>query len=289
MGERRLKWVNTMMHETSRSQRGLGYTRADLRTPWVTDAAPVVFNHGIGTNRDIWAGWLPALCPERACLTFDLRGYGQSDVPAIDHVFTLDELVADLMEIAALAGARPVHLVGESLGGTVVLAAAARHADRVASATVSNTAFKGMGIQYVGGWRAAFRQTGVKAWSRDMMLKRFVPGALTEAQQAWFQAEQDKSPDHVTVGYGEMLAATDLTTELARIKCPLLILMPDRSPFVTARMGVELAEHVPQAELVVFPGVRHGLPFSHAQACSERLAEFLGRAERGATGKASLG
>jgi 3-oxoadipate enol-lactonase len=67
-----------------------------------------------------------------------------------------------------------------------------------------------------------------------------------------------------------------------------LILMPDRSPFVTARMGVDLLEHVPQAELAMFPGVRHGLPFSHAAECSTRLASFLDRAERGETGRAVL-
>lgn len=121
-----------------------------------------------------------------------------------------------------------------------------------------------------------------------MMDKRFVPGTLDEARRSWFEAEQEKSPDHVTVGYGELLAGADLTPELPRIKAPLLILMPDRSPFVTARMGMELAEHLPHAELCMFPGVRHGLPFSHAVECSERLAQFLDRAERGETGRAAL-
>ena len=94
--------------------------------------------------------------------------------------------------------------------------------------------------------------------------------------------------ENVTVGYGELLAGTDLTSDLGRIRCPLLILMPDRSPFVTARMGVELAEQVPHAELVVYPGVRHGLPFSHAVPCSRRLVEFLEAAEHGQNGKAAL-
>ena len=277
----------------TRTARGLAYTRTDIRAPWAkapltTERAPVVFHHGIGTNRDIWAGWLPALAGRRVCLRFDFRGYGQSPVPPQDHAWNLDELVEDLMEVATHAGPGPVHLAGESLGGTVVLAAAARYPDRVATATVSNAAYKGGGIQYVSGWRAAFERTGVEPWSRDMMQKRFAPGALSEAQYAWFAAEQDKAPAHVTAGYGELLAGTDLTAELVRIKAPLLILMPDRSPFVTARMGVELAEQVRHAELAMFPGVRHGLPFSHAGECSARLAEFLDRAERGETGRAAL-
>jgi pimeloyl-ACP methyl ester carboxylesterase len=201
----------------------------------------------------------------------------------------MDEMIADLMEVAALAGPGPVHLVGESLGGTVALLTAIRHPDRVASTTVSNTAHKGAGIQHIKTWRDELRKAGVRAWSRTMMERRFVQGALNEAQRSWFEAEQDKSPEHVTVGLGEMLAAADLTPELAMLKCPLLILMPDRSPFVPARMATELAELVPQAELAMFPGVRHGLPFSHAGECATRTAAFIERAERGDTGRARLG
>ena len=268
--------------------RGLHVSITDSRQPWTTDHLPVVFNHGIGTSGDIWTAWLPALIGRHRCARFDLRGYGQSQVPPLAHRWTFDELVADLLEVAVLAGPGKVHLVGESLGGTVVLAAAARHPDRVASATVSNTAFKGSGIQYVKGWREAFERDGAAAWSDDMMVKRFAPGTLTEEQYRWFSEQQRKSAGHVTAGLGEMLAAADLTAELPKIKAPLLILMPDRSPFVTARMGVELAEHVGHAELAVYPGVRHGLPFSHAAECSARLADFIDRAERGKTGGAAL-
>jgi pimeloyl-ACP methyl ester carboxylesterase len=276
------------MQPLPRTARGLAYTVCDLRPPWAKSARTLVFMHGIGTNRDIWAGWLPLLAARRPCVRFDTRGYGRSVVPPIDHTWTMEELVADLIEVCDLAEGGPVHLVGESLGGTVVLAAAARHPDRVASATVSNTAFRGAGIQHVKTWRDDFRRRGVRGWSRDMMEKRFAPGVLDVAQHSWFEAEQDKSPEHVTVGLGEMLAAADLTPELSRIKCPVLILMPDRSPFVPARMAVELAEHLPQAELAVFPGARHGLPFSHAADCAQRLAQFLDRAERGETGRAAL-
>ncbi len=274
-----------MPADPTRSPRGLAVHICEVGSPWVAGGQPVVFNHGIGTTGDLWAGWLPAIIERHRTARFDLRGYGQSPVPSIDHRWSLDELVGDLLDVASLVGPGPYHLVGESLGGTVVLATAARHPDKVASATVSNTAYKGAGIQYVMGWRDAFRRRGVKAWSRDMMHKRFAPGVLDTAQHAWFEAQQDKSPEHVTVGYGEMLAATDLTEELARIRCPLLILMPDRSPFVTARMGVDLLELVPQSELCMFPGARHGLPFSHAAECSARLAGFLQRTERGETGR----
>lgn len=276
------------MTDSERTARGLAYTRDSLCPPWIGRRPPVVFNHGIGTNRDIWAGWLPSIAGHHSVVRFDLRGYGRSVVPPKEHTWSMDELVADLLEVAATAGPGPYHLVGESLGGTVVLATAARHPDKVASATVSNTAFKGAGIQYVKGWRTEMRRAGMRAWSRGMMEKRFVQGVLDEARRAWFESEQEKSLDYVTAGLGEMLAAADLTAELPKLKAPLLVLMPDRSPFVPARMAAELAELVPQAEVAMFPGVRHGLPFSHATECAARLAHFIERAERHATGRAAL-
>jgi pimeloyl-ACP methyl ester carboxylesterase len=75
---------------------------------------------------------------------------------------------------------------------------------------------------------------------------------------------------------------------LPKLKVPLMMLMPDRSPFVPARMATELSELVPHAEIAMFPGVRHGLPFSHATECAQRTASFIERAERGDTGRAAL-
>jgi pimeloyl-ACP methyl ester carboxylesterase len=263
------------MPEPARTSTGLAYDTIDLVPPWAEGRAPVVFHHGIGTDRHVWTDWLPAIVTRHKVLRFDTRGYGASSVPPESHRWTLEASLADLMEIVALAGGGPVHLVGESFGGTVALFAALRHPARVASVTVSNAAFKGAGIAEVPGWREDFARRGMPAWSADMMAKRFWPGALDEARSDWFRSVQDKSPAHVTAGLGELLAQTDLGPELGRLRAPLLILMPDRSPFVTARMGVELLEHVPHAALAMIPGTRHGLPFSHGRDCGEHLARHL--------------
>ena len=82
---------------------------------------------------------------------------------------------AHLFEVADLAGSDPVHLVGESMGGTVVLAAALERPERVASVTISNAAYKGAGIGRLPGWRAEIERDGIAAWSERMMSLRFVP------------------------------------------------------------------------------------------------------------------
>ncbi|MFV0296695.1 MAG: alpha/beta fold hydrolase [Hyphomicrobiaceae bacterium] len=257
------------------SASGLAYETTDLVAPWSQGQPPIVFHHGIGTDHNVWSDWLPHVVTRHRCLRFDTRGFGRSAVPPDDHAFTLESCLEDILEMMELAGPGPVHLVGESFGGTMVLLAALRHPEKVATVTISNTAYKGSGIQYVAGWREAFTRQGVPAWSADMMTKRFHDDALEHGKRAWFQSTQDASPAHVTAGLGELLARTDLTAELGRLKPPLLILMPDRSPFVTARMAVELSELVPAADLAMFPGARHGLPFSHGSDCGTRLRQHL--------------
>ncbi|HYH22529.1 MAG TPA: alpha/beta hydrolase [Azospirillum sp.] len=259
------------------STRGLNVSVTDLVPPWRTRGRPVVFHHGIGTSQDIWAGWLPVVAPHHPCVRFDVRGFGASPVPPEDAAWSMDELIDDLFDVAEAAGPGPVHLVGESMGGTVVLAAALRRPERVATVTVSNASFTGGGIGQLGGWRDLFATAGVAGWSARMNEWRFAPGAIDPAMAAWFSAEQERTKPHVALGLGDLLAGTDLTGALPSLARPLLVLSPDASPFVPVRLAAELKERAPDAELRVFPGVRHGLPFSHAGECARTLLDFLHR------------
>ena len=74
-----------------------------------------------------------------------------------------------------------------------------------------------------------------------------------------------------------MLVAADLTDDLRRITVPTLLLCPDASPFVSLDHSSEIHRLIAHSEMAVFPGARHGLPFSHARACAGTLLDFLKR------------
>jgi pimeloyl-ACP methyl ester carboxylesterase len=180
--------------------------------------------------------------------------------------------------------------MGESIGGTIVLAAALADPSRFASVAMSNAAIAGGRIGYAPGWRAEIARIGMKGWSDRLMAMRFAPDAVPAPALAWFAALQEKSPAHVVIGLGELLIGTDLTDTLAALRSPLLLMMPDRSPFVSLSQAAMLADLVPHAEIAVFPGARHGLPFSHARASAETLLAFLARVEdRHAAGAGPVG
>lgn len=272
-----------------RTSRGQHYVVTDLRPAWRRErdsGRPVVFHHGVGASLEIFDEWMPIIAARHPVVRFDMRGFGQSAVPPKEHDWTMRELVEDMLEVveAAFGGGpaqAPVHAMGESIGGTIALAATMWNPSRFVSVAMSNAAIIGGRIGHAPGWREEIARVGIAGWSERLMEMRFVPGAVPPQARAWFAAQQAKSPAHVVVGLGEMLVGTDLTAELRDLDAPVLLMMPDRSPFVTLAQASALAEIVPHAEVSVFPGARHGLAFSHAKEAAGVLLDFLARVESG--------
>ena len=236
----------------------LHYDVADLVAPWQRPRLPILFHHGIGASAGIWAGWRPALADAYRLVTFDM-----------------DLLVDDLFAVADAAGLQRFHLVGESIGGTVALAAALARPARIATLTVSNGAHVGASIQRVEAWRRQLDEGGSKGWSEAFLRDRFHDDALSPERRAWFAAEQEKWPRASILNALGVLIGTDLTPRLADIKCPTLLLHPDGSPFIPVSVMAELHRGLPDGELNVFGRSRHGLPFSHAAQCAQALRTFL--------------
>jgi pimeloyl-ACP methyl ester carboxylesterase len=242
-----------------------------------------VFNHGIGTNLAIWSEWVPIVAAHRPMVRFDMRGFGASPVPPADHRWTMDEMVDDLLEVVATTGSGKVHVVGESIGGTIVLAAAIRAPERFASVAISNASHRGPGVTNIEGWRKTFESAGAAAWNAEMMANRFYPAAADPASLAWFSNVQETSDRHAVLALAALLAGADLSEGLRSLKVPLSITLPDASPFITPAHGAEMRALVPNSRLRIVPRARHGLPFSHARSEAEALAAFLAEIEAGAT------
>ena len=253
----------------------LHYDGVDQVAPWREARLPILFHHGIGASAGIWAGWRPALSDAYRLVTFDMRGYGRSNIPAEDFKWSLDLLVDDLFAVADAAGLSRFHLVGESIGGTVAMAAVLSRPARIATLTVSNGAHLGASIQRADAWRRQLDEGGSKGWSDAFLRDRFHDGALSPERRAWFAAEQEKWSRASILNALGVLIGTDLTPSLADIRCPTLLLHPDGSPFIPVGVIADLLKGLPDAELNIFGRSRHGLPFSHAVQCAQALRSFL--------------
>src|SRR5262249_11491920 len=92
-------------------------------------APMVLFLHGIGGNRDSFAGELPRLAKRWRALAWDMPGYGGS--PAVVPL-TFEALAQSVIAALDAERAEKAVLVGHSLGGMIAQETAARFPPRVA-------------------------------------------------------------------------------------------------------------------------------------------------------------
>ena len=257
----------------------LDYEIIDITPPWIINPETILFCHGVATNRHIWSGWLPALTDQFRVVWFDTRGFGQSHVPGPDYSWSMDLLADDIIAIADAIDCKPFHLVGESLGGTVSLYLASRIPDAVRSVTAVSTSHRGGSIRKAKEWRDFVEANGMSDWSKDMLADRFFPDAVTEDIWAWFDGVQCATSADSLLNLADLLIGSDFSKELSKIKAPTLLLAPDSSPFVSTDLTADIHRLIPNSEIQVFPGARHGLACSHGVECSFALLDFFARQE----------
>jgi 3-oxoadipate enol-lactonase len=93
----------------------IGYTEAGSG-----EAPPIVFLHGVGSDKSVWRPQLAHFAAERRAIAFDYPGYGDSD-PAPEGTTRDDYAEAIHSAMHALSVER-AHVCGLSLGGVVAIA-----------------------------------------------------------------------------------------------------------------------------------------------------------------------
>lgn len=255
----------------------LYYELTDDAAPWHEDPPAILFHHGIGADCKVWSEWIGPLADRYRLVRFDMGGFGRSDTPPSNHDWSMAKFAEDIIAVAAAVGASRFHFVGESIGGTIGLHFALAHADRLLSLTVSNGAHLGSSVERAKAWKDTIDSKGMEGWSRQFMEDRFFPGALTQQKWNWFHRQQASGNPRTTLDALSVLLGTNLQSELAALRLPVLLLHPDSSPFIPVSVMADMHARLPDSELRVFPHARHGLPFSHARECAATLRDFLDR------------
>lgn len=98
---------------------------------------PIVFLHGVGSDKTVWRPQLGHFGKERRSIAFDYPGYGDSD-PAPAGTTRDDYAIATWSALDGLGVSR-AHVCGLSLGGVVAIAMHHAAPERCASLTLADT------------------------------------------------------------------------------------------------------------------------------------------------------
>ncbi|MGB3491959.1 MAG: alpha/beta hydrolase [Elainellaceae cyanobacterium] len=106
----------------------LGVPHAYELTPPRPAPCVLVFIHGWLLSREYWRPLISQLAQDYQCLSYDLRGFGEScTIPASDKTkeisasYTPEAYAKDLIELIESLNIENVWLVGHSLGGSIAL------------------------------------------------------------------------------------------------------------------------------------------------------------------------
>ncbi len=241
------------------------------------DGPPLFLIHGIGASRHSWDGLVVHLSKEFRCIGYDLRGHGKSPVPP--PPYALDDLVEDLEALRVELGVEQAHFAGHSLGGMIGPAYARKYPHRVLS----------LGLYSTAAFRTEEDSSKVKGVVAAMRAKGIAP-VLETLKERWFTPEfAARRPEviarrlqqvidtdkEVFLSVFDIYAETEMAPWLHEISHPCLVLTGENDGGCNPRLNRQIAEALPDSELVILPALRHAILLEAADKVAPPVLSFL--------------
>jgi 3-oxoadipate enol-lactonase len=238
---------------------------------------PVVLVHGLGGSTALWQKVAPALAAEFRVVAYDLRGSGRSERPA--GPYSLDDLVTDLDALVEALGLAPAAVVGHSLSGGVVLAHAARHPERVraVAGVGAVTELADAGREGMRQRAATVRAEGMENVATTVATNGTAPSWRERHADEW-EAYRASLAANDPEGYAllaEVVAAIDVSAELERVRCPVLLVGGDLDGPSPPALNEANARRIPDCRHVLVEDCGHMVPLEKSDELLAALLPFL--------------
>lgn len=249
---------------------------------------PLLLIAGNGMDHSTFRDQLPQFSQHFRCITYDMRGVGQSGVPA--EGYTVREMATDALDLLTTLGVKAAHVAGYSLGGAIGLEMALASPARVRTLSLYSTyshvapylrrryellikiltecssevlamftVFTAFGEEYIN--------------ANDEELKREV--AIRDAR--WRAA--DEKAKLGLLGHYRAILSHNALDRLAKISCPTWIAVGSSDPVTPPSYARLMHEKIVGSELAIYPGAPHRLLNFAAQFTEQALAFLLAHNE----------
>jgi (E)-2-((N-methylformamido)methylene)succinate hydrolase len=238
---------------------------------------PVMLIHGVGADGTSWDAIAAELAPAFRVLRLDLRGHGRSG--HIDGALTLDDFVADVVDVLDSCAVAAADIVGFSLGGMIAQGIALQHPARVRRLVL---------LSAVAGRTAEERE---RVQARLKILREQGIGAITgAAQERWFTAEfiarnpevvqrrmqqlQENHAPSYAAAY-TVFSTSDLGDRLQEIRAPTLVVTGEHDVGSNTRMARFMQAQIAGSRLEILPGLRHSILVEVPGVVAGLVRDFL--------------
>ena len=249
------------------------------------DAEPAVYVHGLGGSSQNFTDVAGLLADRFDAQAVDLPGFGYSDP---SPRYTIPAFASTLISYLEYEGRGPVHLVGNSLGGSIAVRVAALRPDLIRTLTLISPAMPFLDLRRTAQGRLvpllAFPKADrLLAWgmariTAEEMADQVLAACFGDARRVGPQRRAEAMEEirlrytvaHYPTAYlGTLrgLASSFLRAYLpgpnsqwrlaARVQAPTLVIGGLNDKLVDPRVPMQVARAVPDSRLLVLPGVGH--------------------------------
>jgi 3-oxoadipate enol-lactonase len=237
------------------------------------DATPIVFLHGVGSDKSVWHPQLDHFGKSRRSIAFDYPGYGDSD-PAPEGT-NRDDYVAAILSAMTAVGVGRAHVCGLSLGGVVAIALHHADAARCASLILADTFAvhpdrQGIYDRSLAGSRdlpatAEARVDFLLAQPADPAVRREVVETMSRIDPAAYR-----------IG-AEAVWLADQRDRAATIDVPTLVICGDEDRPTPPALSHELHAMIAGSRLAMIPRAGHLTNLEQPEEFNSVVEDFLKR------------
>jgi pimeloyl-ACP methyl ester carboxylesterase len=250
----------------------------EIRYELLGEGDCLVLIHGFTDNLNMWYNQTPEFQKHCQVLTYDVRGFGQTQKTG-DYSMRL--FADDLYELLEALGIESACVLGYSMGGRIGLEFALNHPEIVRGLIFANS---GIGAQpnpeMVERRKLMLRmleQGNNEVVSEMMAVASFSPG-FRERNPVAFQSYKDVKLQNDLSSYlpimQVLIGAIDAPIDLSRLKCPALIIAGDNDGFMELSVAESMKQSIPNAVLKVLP-TGHAAAIETPEAFNQAVLDFM--------------
>ncbi|MFG2629055.1 alpha/beta fold hydrolase [Streptomyces sp. NPDC048473] len=270
----------------------------------VGEGEPLLCLPGGPMRASAYLGDLGGLSKRRRLIMLDLRGSGDSAVPADPATYRCDRQVADVEALRDHLGLGRVDMLAHSAGGDLALLYAARHPQRIRTLTLITARARALGTDFTcehrreaaalrkaAPWFEAAREAYERVWtgaatdadfeaSAPFFYGRWDAGAEKHAASEAEQTNEEAADIYASRGAFDPEAAR---AALTAWDAPVLVLAGELDSGPLPRIAAGIAELFPRAELAVQPDAGHYPWLDDPRRFARIVEAFLAQGRGGPT------
>ncbi|XP_033121199.1 epoxide hydrolase 4-like isoform X2 [Anneissia japonica] len=257
----------------------------------------MLFLHGFPECWYSWRHQMKAFKKDYRVVAFDLRGYGESDIPSGMHNYTLQALIDDVKELIEELGYSSCVLVAHDWGGEIAWHVAMEYPDLVDKLIINNCGHPVRFMEHLHSHWSQFK----KSWYMFFFQLPYLPEILARSKDLHFlndcymsRAFGIQSPEMFTttdleamkfsfsnkgtataaINYYRAIFSTK-PMKTKRITCPTILIWGDQDVALEVGIAKGTEKYVDNFTLKIVEGASHWVQQDRPDEVNRLMAEFL--------------